>query len=225
MPERRWRVALIDSGVDPACWPEPFTAVAFADDGRAVRPAPPAADPTGHGTRMAQILGGGAARPELLVAQVFGDAGPATAAAVAAAIDWAVGAHADLVHLSLGIREDRRVLAAAVQAAAAAGALLVAASPARGTPPYPAAYPGVLRATGDARCAPEEISALGSAQADFGACPSFAAGRSAGASVGAAYLTRFIVGTLEPPLALPAARAALSARARYHGPERRSGAR
>jgi hypothetical protein len=225
MPERRWRVALIDSGIDPACWPEPFSAVAFADDGLVVRPTAPAADSTGHGTRMARILGGGALRPELLVAQVFGGAGRATAAAVAAAIDWAVAAHADLVHLSLGVRQDRPVLAAAVQGAVAAGALLVAASPARGTLPYPAAYPGVLRATGDARCAPEEISALGSVQADFGACPSFAGGRSGGASVGAAHLTRVIVGTLHPPLTLSAARGALRARARYHGAERRTGAR
>ncbi len=63
------------------------------------------------------------------------------------------------------------------------------------------------------------------AQADFGGCPRFPGGGSAGASVGAAHLTRFIVDALAPSLTLAAARAALSARARYHGSERRGATR
>ena len=43
------------------------------------------------------------------------------------------------------------------------GAVLVAAHPARGAPCFPAAYPGVIAATGDARCGWQELSQLGPA--------------------------------------------------------------
>lgn len=64
-----------------------------------------------------------------------------------------------------------------------AGVLLCASSPARGGPVYPANYPGVIRVTGDARCAPGQWSWLGSRQADFGGY--VGTGDRAGASWGA----------------------------------------
>jgi hypothetical protein len=220
-----WRVGLIDScgggleGIDAA-------AAFVARDGR-VECRETVADPTGHGSRIAELLLRG--RPvELLLGQVFTTLGPTSGAAVAAAIDWAVERRAGLIHLSLGLAGDRAVLGTAVQRAIDAGCLLVAAMPARGAPVYPAAYPGVIRATGDARCAPHELSAL--RPWFFGGCPRLevasrvANGRaddraSGGASIGAAWITRAIV--QEPALAASAAVAALTARAKYRGPERR----
>jgi hypothetical protein len=231
-----WRVGLIDScgggleGIDAA-------AAFVVRDGR-VECRETVADPTGHGSRIAELLLSG--RPvELLLGQVFTALGPTSGAAVAAAIDWAVERRAGLIHLSLGLAGDRAVLRTAVQHAIDAGCIIVAAMPARGAPVYPAAYPGVVRATGDARCASDELSAL--RPWFFGGCPRLevarraaghravgrAVGRaddralaSGGASIGAAWVTHAIL--QEPPLTAPAAVETLTARAKYFGPERRT---
>jgi hypothetical protein len=136
--------------------------------------------------------------------------------------------------MSLGLNTDRAVLAAAVTRAIASGCIIVASMPARGAVVYPAAYPDVIRATGDARCAPGELSYLG--PGFFGACPRWAAsglaspgagalagarvGARGGASVGAAWVTRSI---LSGPnhATVSAVVAALTASARYVGPERK----
>ncbi|MEP6885179.1 MAG: hypothetical protein ABJC66_10565 [Gammaproteobacteria bacterium] len=223
-----WRVALIDSC---GSWPGVADAAAFGDDGGRVAQRETVADPTGHGSRVARLLTAVEGAVELLLGQVFLDARPASAAAVAAAIDWAVAARANLIHMSLGLGADRAVLADAVGRAVVEGCLMVAAVPARGGLVYPAGYPGVIRATGDARCAPGELSHLG--EWLYGGCPCFeaatrdeaASGNSrtaaaGGASVGAAWVTRGILQGPRPATAL-AAVSALSAMARYVGPERR----
>lgn len=205
--------------------------MAFTDDGGQVARRDPVADPTGHGSRVAQLFTAGDAALELLLGQVFLAARAASAATVAAAIDWAVASRANLIHMSLGLGADRAVLAAAVERAVGMGCLIVAAMPARGALVYPAGYPGVIRATGDARCAPGELSHLG--PWFFGGCPRFEADAqdrattgkftgagAGGASVGAAWLTRSILQRRRPATAL-AAVSALSAMARYLGPERR----
>jgi len=152
-----------------------------------------------------------------LLAQVFLSAAPASAAAVAAAIDWAVSGGAHLIHLSLGIAADRSVLRAAVGRAIDCGIVVVAAMPARGEGVYPAGYPSVIGGTGDARCGPGDISALGSRL--FGGCAATARG-ARGASVGAAWVSRAIS---RLPAGTPslAAIEALRAMARHIGPERR----
>jgi hypothetical protein len=232
-----WRVGLIDScggeleGLEAAplknaSWVADAAAFA-ANDGR-IECRETVADPTGHGSRIAELLISGRS-VELLLGQVFTTIGPTSGAAVAAAIDWAVARRVGLIHLSLGLTGDRAVLCSAVQRAIDAGCIIVAATPARGASVYPAAYPGVIRATGDARCAPHEVSAL--RPWFFGGCPrleiaNLAANRradgreSGGASIGAAWITRAIV--QEPALAASAAVAALTARANYRGPERRT---
>lgn len=226
-----WRVALIDS-----CggWPGAIDAAAFASDMAPLAAVAPqverrstVADPSGHGSRIARLLTAGEAEFELLLGQVFLDARPTSGAAVAAAIDWAVAGRANLIHMSLGLEADRAVLAAAIGSAIGAGCIIVAAMPARGVPVYPASYPGVIRATGDARCAPGELSCL--APGFFGGCPRFVADRAAGsgvgagggASVGAAWVTRNILS--EPQqVSAGAIVAALTASARYRGPECRA---
>lgn len=159
-------------------------------------------DQTGHGRAVAGIIHGLAPAAALVSAQVFasgaqGQSQATSALQVAAAIDWLVDEGVRVINLSLGLRSDRRVLARACERAQAWGVLLVASSPARGAAVYPAAYHGVLRASGDARCAPEQWSWLASAQADVGACvqaPQALAG--AGASMGCAHVTGHIAAFL-----------------------------
>ena len=215
-----WRIGLIDS-----CGAHPRAVVAAAFAGL----IPPAAgqgivaDATGHGTRMADVICSAHASVELALGQVFVGSTRTSAASVAAAMDWAVLQGAQLLHLSLGLSADRAVLASAVRRAVDAGVLIVAASPARGAPVYPASYAGVIRATGDARCAAGEISHL--RHWTFGAAPRMALERGGlpeqgGASVGAAWLTRAIT---DFPAGMTACRVveALSARAAYRGIEQK----
>lgn len=212
----RWRVALIDSCGE---WSGACAAAAFQSDGRTVRPLPARTDPTGHGSRIARILTDGE-RIDLLLGQVFLDPGPTSGAAVAAAIDWAVDSDATLIHLSLGLAHDRSTLAQAVTRARAAGRIVVAAAPARGAPVFPASYEGVIRASGDARCAPGELSCLDAWH--FGACPRLATGEG-GASIGAAHVTHALVRHCAPGPAADIV-AALGGLARYRGRERRGAA-
>ncbi len=221
----KWRVALIDSC---GSRPEAVDAAAFVTESGRIECRQAGADLTGHGSRIAEVLTRGRS-VELLLGQVFTTAGPTSGAAVAAAIDWAIARRADLIHLSLGLAGNRAVLAAAVGRAIDADCILVAAAPARGAVVYPAAYAGVIRATGDARCAPDELSCL--APGLFGACPRFepagqlgaGSARVGGASVGAAGVSRAIV---EGPRRAPSREvvAALSARAKFVGPERKTSA-
>jgi hypothetical protein len=210
-----WRLGLIDSGAGD----RPLLAAArFRSDG--VREAA-GDDPTGHGTRIARRITADRPQLELVLAQVFESGQPTSVLAIAAALDWCRAEGANLLHLSLGLAADRAPLAAAVARAVAAGCLVVAATPARGAPVYPAAYPGVIRATGDARCGAGEISRLGTAT--FGGCVrADAAGvGGGGASVGAASVSCALIGCVAPGSSHAEALQALAARARYDGPERR----
>jgi len=212
-----WRLGVIDScGVAP----QALASAGFVDGDEGVRRIAPSADASGHGTRIVELLTRDRRQVGLLLAQVLSNSGATSAASVAAAMDWCVAEGSNVVHLSLGLRADRPVLARAVERALRRGCLLIASTPARGAPVYPAAYDGVIRATGDARCAPAEISEL--APGTFGGCPWFdsSSGRGQGASIGAAMITHLLIG--EPgPLAPGEARELLGERAQYRGPERR----
>ena len=222
MPEL-WRVALIDSGLtDPVPW-APIAACRFVDTGSEVVRAAAGIDPIGHGTHMARILYSAAPALELMIGQVFDETGHTSPATVAAAIHWAATGRAHLIHMSLGLREDRSILAGAVAAAIAAHCIVVASTPSRGALTFPARYAGVIRATGDARCAADEISALNTPQADYGACVrSPGCSKVGGASIGAASLTGFIVAHLPAASQADWVRTRLNAMAHYRGAERRS---
>src|SRR5512135_2456871 len=97
MPER-WRVALIDSGADAVARIE--TSARFVETAAGFSTLPLAADASGHGTRVASIIASAQPPPGLVVAQVFEQRRGTTAAAVAAAIHWALAARADLIHMS-----------------------------------------------------------------------------------------------------------------------------
>jgi hypothetical protein len=227
-------IGLLDSGLAPELAPavEGGRRFALDSDGQ-VAAGPAEADRLGHGSALARIVLEAAPQARLLDAQVFLTSIATAPAAVAAGLDWLAGAGARIVNMSFGLRHDREVLRRACAEAAAAGIILLAAAPARGAMVYPAGYAGVVKVSGDARCAPGEVSTLGGRQADFGAHPRPLgavpdAGRSGGASFAVAHLCGLLAAFLaqEPGADRSAALAHLKSIARYHGPERRgAGAR
>jgi len=220
----RLALGLIDSGIAGPQLASVAASRCFvaADDGE-VGQADAAPDQLGHGTALAAILLQGAPDGWLLNAQVFRHTLVCGAAQVAAALDWLVQQRAQLVNMSFGLREDRPSLRNACERALAQGMILVAATPARGESVFPAAYAGVIRATGDARCAPGELSFLDTSQADFGGHVRAGASTVAGASVGCAHVTARAAGFLgaNPGSSAAQLRAWLAAQASYRGPERR----
>lgn len=202
------RVALLDSGFDH---PAPAARQNFVRGMRELA----------HGAALAAIIAKAAPAAQLLDGRIFGDGLVTHVSAVAAAMDWAVTAGADIINLSLGLREDRPDLRAAVARATEAGVLVIAAVPARGGPVYPGHYASVVRATGDARCGQLDFSWIGDSAADFGASPAplDAYPQVVGASIAAARVAGALA-ALAADHADPCA--ALRARCRFTGRERRS---
>ncbi|WP_138380503.1 subtilisin-like serine protease QhpE [Luteithermobacter gelatinilyticus] len=223
------KVGLIDSGVAPELSSRVVDSRAFMLDeaGRvedmAVRP-----DRLGHGTAISRVIAFHAPDVEILSAQVFHGRAVTAPVVVAAALDWLVSRGVQVINMSFGLRHDRQVLSEACARAVAAGVVICAASPARGAAVYPAAYAGVIRTTGDARCAPHEYSYLNSAQADFGACPRGIVPsapdtpEAAGASLGTAHMTGIIAARLKANWRREDCLEALQQTATYFGPERKA---
>ncbi|PSL11724.1 subtilase family protein [Marinobacterium halophilum] len=217
------RIGVVDSGHGVA--QKVTGSAAFAVEEGQLWLADAVPDQLGHGSRIIEIIQTLAPDAEVLSAQVFHDRFTTTAAQVAAAIDWLVEEGAQLINLSLGLRQDRESLREACARARKRGVILCAASPARGEPVYPSAYSGVFRMTGDARCSRTEITHLDTEFADFGACvrPLDETPGQSGASLGCAHLSAHLAGYLrdadQPRVS--AARAWLIERSCYQGPEQR----
>lgn len=216
------RIGIVDSGCAERLHGHVHASAAFALDGEAVGRTALQADLLGHGSRIADILLHFAPQAELVVAQVFRERATTSALALAAAIDWLLECEVPLINLSLGLRAPRAVLAEACARAHAAGVVLCAATPAHGAPVYPAAFPDVIRVTGDARCARAEIAALEAAHADFGAhvLPLDGEASAAGASMACAHVAGRIARHFGDGGSRASLRGWLRANARYHGVER-----
>lgn len=214
------RVGVVDSGWPLALQDRVPVARSFVTDGG------DAMDRIGHGTRTLQAMAALASDARFVVAQVFGEALRTDMATVARAVDWLVDEGATVINLSLGVRQDYPPLREACERAMARGCLLIAATPARGEPVFPAAYPGAIRAMGDARCAPGQHSALLLPHADFGACvlPPDGHRANAGASLGCAHLSGRVAVLLADGVAQnrTAVWQALVHSAAFRGPERRT---
>ncbi len=164
------RVGVLDSGINDGARRRVLAHADFPPFGQDAGAVHEAVRVTGSDTAAgspAVIIRCAAA--QLLDARIFFDDLRTSAAQAASGIDWLLEQQVRLINLSFGLREDRAALRHACARARARGVVLVAASPARGEPVFPAAYEGVIRATGDARCAQDQHSWLGTAQADFGA--------------------------------------------------------
>lgn len=215
------RVGVIDSGCSPDQAAGLLGARRFWLDDGVLREGEALADQLGHGTAVLARLRREASRVPVLMAQVFQQQGSTSALQVAAALLWLVEQGVSVVNLSLGLHQDRPVLRQACAEAQAAGVLLCASSPAQGMPVYPANYPGVIRITGDARCAAGQWSWLNSAQADFGG--HMGGQGSAGASMACAALTGRIAAMLrdQPQMDAQQVLDRLRRHAAFIGPERR----
>lgn len=182
-------------------------------------------DAMDHGARIIEIIHHHLESAEIYSAQVFDQRGVTTPIQVAAAIDWLREQGVQLINLSLGLRQDREVLAKAVKRAVQQGVIICASSPARGDPVYPSAYPGVFRMTGDARCTLNEISCLETEFADFGGhvLGLDQVQSKAGASLGCAHMSGQIAKLFAESglLDFNELAARLKQRAAYFGPEHR----
>ncbi len=163
-------IGLIDSGISTAlkkhCLDGVF--ISISKDGDLLF-TEALEDELGHGSAIAQSILDEAPQAVFLNAQVFLKEPVTTPKVVAAAFDWLRERGVRLINVSLGLGGDRKALRASVEAALSSGIIILASSPARGGPVFPASYSGVIRVCGDARCAEDELSALFTEQADFGA--------------------------------------------------------
>lgn len=214
-------VGVVDSGHAPQQAALVQAARGFRLTPDALLEEPATADRLGHGTAVLEALALQPGAIRCCVAQVFAERWQTSPLQVAAAIHWLVGQGVVLINLSLGLRQDRPLLREACQRALDAGIVLCAASPAQGDPVWPASYPGVLRISGDARCAAGQWSWLDSAQADFGAPVS--AGGLAGASLACANFSGLLARHLQqhPGSDRAALLEHLRCGAAFVGPERR----
>lgn len=221
------RVGVIDSGFreNQLDWVDDSAAFYLQDGGLWMGES--TFDAMEHGARIIDIIHYHFPETIFLSAQVFNERGVTTAAQVAAAIDWLREEDVQLINLSLGLREDREVLAQAIDKAVSKGVIISASSPARGDPVFPSAYPGVFRMTGDARCRIDEITCLETEFADFGGHVLGLDNEQAkaGASLGCAHMSGHLAKLIAEcnarsgdfDLAILAAK--LKQQSRYFGPE------
>lgn len=229
MSENPIRLGLVDSGLSQHQAKQVAQECRFiADDFGGMHQAPVSHDLLGHGSRIADIILHHAPQVALYNAQVFDARGVTTAATIAAALDWLGDQKVDVINMSLGLQMDREILRQACEAALARDIILIASSPAQGAAVYPAAYPGVIRATGDARCAVEETSFLDSDQADFGGCPRGVGmeadhpPRNGGASLGCGHISGIVAAFLQQGGEKKQVREWLVSRSKYLHSERRT---
>ena len=131
------KVAVVDSGMD-ATHPDLSGALDSADSYNFVDDNASVFDASGHGTRVAGIIGATGNNAEGIAGIAFGcqimsldvadTSGTITTARVASAINWAVAHGAQVVNLSLDFNADSQILSEACDAASSAGVLLVAAA-------------------------------------------------------------------------------------------------
>jgi hypothetical protein len=110
------------------------------------------ASPGPHGTEIAELIAGNskagatglAPKASLIDIRVTSQPSTVTAADIAAGITAAVKAGAEVINVSLGVRDDTAALLTAVTTAEQDGRLVVASAGGAGIPLYPAAITGVL---------------------------------------------------------------------------------
>ncbi|HEY2883211.1 MAG TPA: S8 family peptidase [Pirellulales bacterium] len=147
------KVAVLDTGINQT-HPDLATAIEQARD---FTGSPfGAADRNGHGTHTSGTIAarqnnlgviGVAPNCRLLVGKVLGDDGSGSSATVAAGIDWACQAGADIISMSLGSPQPDDALLAAIQRAAAQGKFVIAAAGNEGgddSVNYPARWPQTI---------------------------------------------------------------------------------
>ncbi len=178
----------------------------------------------GHGSQIARCVLAHAPQARLAVAQVFGCSRETTVDAVLDGLYWLIGQGVQLINMSFGMPAASPRLAQACRDAADAGVVLVASTPARGAPVYPAAFAHCIAVTGDARCAPGDVTWLATAAADFGTHALIEPGhpeRGGGASIATARMSGLVAALLAQGVPPGDLRTRLEQAAIHVGPERR----
>jgi len=178
------RVGVIDSGLPPSYHNSVVEARDFTGAATTI-------DKLGHGSVVTTIISNQLSA-EIVSARVFNDKLVCTPSQIADAIQWLISMDVNIINMSFGLRNDRSLLRDTCENALNKNIILVAAAPSQGDPVFPSSYNGVIRATGDARCNPGEISWLNSEQADFGGYSGKPHLGPAGASIGCASVTASI---------------------------------
>jgi type VII secretion-associated serine protease mycosin len=150
---RAVRVAIVDTGVDPA---QPDLAGRVLPGHDFVNDDNDAYDDQWHGTWVAAIIAantnngvgiaGVSPSAQILPVKVLDAYGNGTDADIAAGITWAADHGADVINLSLGGSRDHAAIRQAVEYAVERDVVVVASAgnQASEAPQYPAAYPGVV---------------------------------------------------------------------------------
>lgn len=183
------KIGIIDSGIAQTEQHKITSSTAFIIKNKTLIQAPAQVDQLGHGTELWRIIHQAAPTADYYTAQVFQQRLSTTPHQVAAAIEWLIFQKVQLINLSLGLATPSPILAEFCQYAQAEGIFLIATNPACGQAVYPAAYPNMIRVTGDARCQQGEIAYLKTAHAEFGAHVYSDKAEIRGASVAGAYVT------------------------------------
>lgn len=136
-------VAVLDTGIDSA-HPDLTGKVAAARD--FVDATGDTSDASWHGTAVAGVIAGADPSSSLISAKVLDAHEDGTDAEIARGLQWAVGAGARVVNLSLSGPTEAPVLRAAIRDAVAHGVVVVAAAGNDGSSErsYPAADPNVI---------------------------------------------------------------------------------
>ncbi|MFT3772412.1 MAG: S8 family serine peptidase [Minicystis sp.] len=170
----RLRLAVIDTGVNPACASLPPIAggvrLGIGADG-AISAGDDWTDTVGHGTACAGIASRGlSSRLDLLALRVVDDQGTSTVRLLEAALAWAVDRGARVVNVSMGApvwQEDARDRVRAVVAnAQRRGVTVIAASGPEGTRALPAVLDEVI-SVGTAVCPPDTLYVADDGRVDF----------------------------------------------------------
>lgn len=144
-----------------------------------------------HGTEISNIIGNEHA--SFTCAQVFDKELITTAETISFAIDYLCKKGVDLIHMSLGLKNDRKILKEAIQKAIDKNITIVASSASLSTnKTYPASYIGVIAVTADARCFEDNISYINCEHATLGASPFSNNPQIRGSSSAAAHVTRLL---------------------------------
>ena len=158
-------------------------------------------DRIGHGTAVIGRILTANVEVEICLAKVFSDRLTCPVEVCVEALEWMNDQAPQFINMSFGLQRDDDLLRSACERLIDQDIGLVAASPAQGANVYPSAYPGVVRATGDARCAPGEIAWLASEQADVAGYVGDPKSGPAGASIGCASVSARLAGIVfENPL-------------------------
>ena len=213
---RRLRIGVLDSGVPGAA--ERWSPEGVATSHETI---------LDHGALVAERIREHAADAEIVDAPIFNRDLSCPPERAAAAIRWLCRQDVEVINASIGLAGESSLLERAVAEALGAGVWIVAATPIRGVRPIPARYPGVISATGDARCQGREVSHLEGDPADFGASALVTKPGEAGAPRGgSSFACARVAGALaraliESPGSDP--RSVLIEGAAYRGPQQRPG--